>query len=756
MSATLTISEEEKDQNNQKKGNLTGEQDFIENIHNDILSQPPTESELNDLKIKSEGSLKPWLVVLGSFITHFIILGILYSFGVFQQYFLSIKLSSASNVAIIGSIGLGILPFFGFFSGRLADTIGYRVTMNIGTTIIFLSLILASFSSELWHYIITQGFLLGLVSAPAFWFEKQRGLATGIAVAGSGIGGFVFGIIIEKLLVSVGLQWTLRILAIIAFVSLVFSSALIQVSKNQILENSKEKVVNSIFPRHLFKNPVFIFLFLMPFFASFGYTVPIVYIPTYVMEHLDLGSKEGALAVSLFNFASSVGRLLIGFGADKFFGRLNSYIGVYLISGLTTLLIWTFSESYAVLIFYSLSNGFFAGGIISLVPVCIPELFGMQSLASTIGLFFSAHSLGFVFGPIIAGKLLEQNINFNGGIDWKGAIYFAGGIQLVGTMFGVIAIVLYSKWRPLEKSHAENGTLGWTNEVGLVGNYAYGSGPAKNPATFATSKTFNGNFGSYAFSGSLPAGDGSIQKVVVSQTFQLPSDALIEKNIGHVFYNFTSSFVFRQGDNDYATVNYTWLDQNGLPLPDHVMQGNGSNSNVLIGEYFGFTHTDTGKAPIGINFLKVAMTFYVSTAASLTSTGFVDNISVQLEYHQFIDRTYPPPTTPRLGYVPGQKVDPPLSQTAWIGIGIGGLGVLLLFCFVPFFTCFKKETAPILKHFSLKRRNTSLRNSLRRKRSEARKTKNTEAEINATKNAKVRKVRQKKTVLAGAPNDYNV
>ncbi|KAJ3206667.1 hypothetical protein HK099_000476 [Clydaea vesicula] len=464
MSATLTISEEEKDQNNQKKGNLTGEQDFIENIHNDILSQPPTESELNDLKIKSEGSLKPWLVVLGSFITHFIILGILYSFGVFQQYFLSIKLSSASNVAIIGSIGLGILPFFGFFSGRLADTIGYRVTMNIGTTIIFLSLILASFSSELWHYIITQGFLLGLgssltyfpaVSAPAFWFEKQRGLATGIAVAGSGIGGFVFGIIIEKLLVSVGLQWTLRILAIIAFVSLVFSSGLIQVSKNQILENSKEKVVNSIFPRHLFKNPVFIFLFLMPFFASFGYTVPIVYIPTYVMEHLDLGSKEGALAVSLFNFASSVGRLLIGFGADKFFGRLNSYIGVYLISGLTTLLIWTFSESYAVLIFYSLSNGFFAGGIISLVPVCIPELFGMQSLASTIGLFFSAHSLGFVFGPIIAGKLLEQNINFNGGIDWMGAIYFAGGIQLVGTMFGVIAIVLYSKWRPLEKSKTD-------------------------------------------------------------------------------------------------------------------------------------------------------------------------------------------------------------------------------------------------------------------------------------------------------------
>ncbi|KAJ3221331.1 hypothetical protein HK099_003591 [Clydaea vesicula] len=323
-------------------------------------------------------------------------------------------------------------------------------------------------------------------------------------------------------------------------------------------------------------------------------------------------------------------------------------------------------------------------------------------------------------------------------------------ISLLALCSQLAAVIV---WSPnlLLNGNAENGTLGWTNEVGSIGNYAYGSGPAANPATFVESKTFNGNFGSYAFSGTVTTpGATGLQEVKVSQTFQLPSEALTEKNAGHIFFNFTSSYVFRQGDNDYATVNFTWLDQNGIPLNDHVRQGNGSNSNVLIGQYFGFTHTDTGKAPLGINFIKVTQTFFVSTVASLTSSAFIDNISVQLEYHQFIDRTYPPPTVPRLGYVPGQKIDPPLSQTAWIGIGIGGLGVLLLFCFVPFFTCFKKETSPILKHFSLKRRNTSLRNSLRRKRSEARKTRNTEAEVNAQKNAQVKKVRQKKTALSGS------
>lgn len=72
-----------------------------------------------------------------------------------------------------------------------------------------------------------QGFLFGLgagmsiftsIAIPAQWFEKKRGLATGVTVAGSGIGGASLAPLNRFMISRVGYPWALRIMGMFSVV----------------------------------------------------------------------------------------------------------------------------------------------------------------------------------------------------------------------------------------------------------------------------------------------------------------------------------------------------------------------------------------------------------------------------------------------------------------------------------------------------------------------------------------------------------
>lgn len=50
-------------------------------------------------------------------------------------------------------------------------------------------------------------------SAVVTWFYKKRALAVGIAASGSSLGGVIFPIMVQRLVVEVGFGWTMRICA---------------------------------------------------------------------------------------------------------------------------------------------------------------------------------------------------------------------------------------------------------------------------------------------------------------------------------------------------------------------------------------------------------------------------------------------------------------------------------------------------------------------------------------------------------------
>lgn len=101
------------------------------------------------LKSLKEGGTKGWLAVLGSFLIHcFVFAPTEFIFGIFEHHYqIVFPGASASSIAFVGTTGSGITYLTGFLSGIVADRFGYRPTAFVGTVIMTVSLVLASFST---------------------------------------------------------------------------------------------------------------------------------------------------------------------------------------------------------------------------------------------------------------------------------------------------------------------------------------------------------------------------------------------------------------------------------------------------------------------------------------------------------------------------------------------------------------------------------------------------------------------------------
>ncbi|KAG0040250.1 hypothetical protein BGZ82_004254 [Podila clonocystis] len=186
---------------------------------------------LHDLVPESpiDGGLKGWLAVLGSFLIHcFAFAPTEFVFGIFELHYHSVfPDATSSSIAFIGTTGSAVTYIAGFLSGIIADRFGFRGTALCGTVVMTISLVLASFSTKIWHLYMTQGVLFGIgasmiyypgVAVPSQYFNRRRGLAMGIAVSGAGAGGFVLAPLTNALIDRVEVFWTLRILALMVFV----------------------------------------------------------------------------------------------------------------------------------------------------------------------------------------------------------------------------------------------------------------------------------------------------------------------------------------------------------------------------------------------------------------------------------------------------------------------------------------------------------------------------------------------------------
>ncbi|XP_011306062.1 monocarboxylate transporter 12-B [Fopius arisanus] len=197
--------------------------------------------------------------------------------------------------------------------------------------------------------------------------------------------------------------------------------------------NSKQTKPLSAFQQmlqlSLLKDPVFLLFVFSNFCTSIGFNVPYVYIIG-LAEGVQITRESASYLLSVIGIANTVGRIVLGFVADKpSINRLAIYNICLTICGISTVL-GAFSPSYTWFVIYASVYGFTAGAYVGLTSVILVDLLGLDLLTNAFGLLLLFQGLASLLGPPIAGWLRDGLGSYKPGFVGAGLMIAISGLIL--------------------------------------------------------------------------------------------------------------------------------------------------------------------------------------------------------------------------------------------------------------------------------------------------------------------------------------
>ncbi|ORY66484.1 major facilitator superfamily domain-containing protein [Pseudomassariella vexata] len=375
------------------------------------------------------------------------------SFAVFLAYYLrsgTFEGTSTIGYAFVGGLSLSIAmlisPLATYFAG--SKWCGTRKTIFLGAVFETAGFVGASFTSQLWHLLLSQGVAFGVgmgfcfvasYPVPTQWFSKRRSLASACAAAGSGFGGFIYSLSTNAMIARIGLPRTFRALAILCFVVNGACSVLIR-DRNKAIGS-----VTAAFNWRLFARPSYVLLEMWLFFSVMGYVILLFSIADY-SQAVGLTTSQASLVGALFNLGQGLGRPMIGLSSDSV-GRLNMSCLCTLLCSLLCFFFWIFAaRSLAACIVLAFLSGTVAGVMWATAgPVCA-EVVGLPLIPSALSMSWLVLVIPSTFSEVV-GLSLRKETGYWGYLDVQ---IFVSCMYLVAFM----ALWMLRAWKVAELEEA--------------------------------------------------------------------------------------------------------------------------------------------------------------------------------------------------------------------------------------------------------------------------------------------------------------
>ncbi|KAJ4494542.1 major facilitator superfamily domain-containing protein [Lentinula edodes] len=393
-------------------------------------------------------STKAYLTIFGAFLALFCTFGQMNAFGTFQAWYTTHQLNTldASTISWIGSLQLWVFFFSGGPIGYIFDKYGPRMLMMVGTICYVLSIMMTSISTQYYQYILSQGVLFGLgvgllfypsLSSVSTHFATYRATATGLAVAGSGLGGVVFPIMLQNLFERVGFGWATRISGLLCGV--LCGIAVLTVTTS----TSTNKAPAQLAGLKCLKEPRYMLLAAGGSLVALGACcfVPYFYVVDYA-QSLGISSHMAFVVLALMNAGGVFGRVAPAILSDSI-GRFNLLAPTSFLAGFLILISWMFARTLSTLIVFSILYGFFSGAFISVITPCVAQISDIREIGMRIGLMYSIISFPALIGGPLAGLILGFNHgSYNGMVIFAGTTMIAGSLLIFGVKFLINPMLL--------------------------------------------------------------------------------------------------------------------------------------------------------------------------------------------------------------------------------------------------------------------------------------------------------------------------
>lgn len=278
----------------------------------------------------------------------------------------------------------------------------------IGSLGLTFGIVMLSFCNEYYQIFLTQGLIVGISSGILYipslaclstYFTTKRGLAVGIALSGSSIGGMVYPIVFRRLEPTIGFPWATRVVGFIVAGTLGLSILMLK-PRIKPGQNSRRR----LFDKSAFTDVPFMLFTAGFFFAFSGYYVPIFLEPTFAVHQVKQSEGIAFYLIALLNGASVVGRVVPGLIADRI-GPMRVLIFGFLAGGLISLG-WIGVKNFAGLIVFCTFYGLFGGLIPTMPATAISALCPSLDVVGTrMGMAFFPAGIGVLLSTPVAGAL---------------------------------------------------------------------------------------------------------------------------------------------------------------------------------------------------------------------------------------------------------------------------------------------------------------------------------------------------------------
>lgn len=463
----------------------------VEEEKKQFLEVPNTSAAPNAKKEAEESAVvdtkKPppdggygWVVLFAVFMIGLFLDGIMYSFGTIINAIKEHYQINDKTANFLVSLYTGLFLMSGPIVSAIINQFGCQVAIISGAFVTSMMYLVSIFVPSFFYMYFTIGIVGGIATGLFYisslmiipqYFDKKKGMATGIAMCGSGIGFFIGPPLLTNTLAIYGWKVTLvacsgilMINALLGFMAKplnppkskisfgkkkkmvqevnidIMSGSILSIKKE---EKKQESIIKQTLKEVgdfslLFSNWRFLCATLSNFFIFSGYFLPYVYMDQIPLKH-GVDKDLAKWIVSVSGIVNIPGRLIFGYLGDAFSKNKSAILSPILLNTLTLtfgLLPLLAYEPYLQYHFWSsaLFSGLYAlstAGMVIVTSLYLIDFVGIEKYNNANGIVSLFRGFGCMLGPWVGGMIADR---------WNPAMafYFVAGCFIMATLFSAI------------------------------------------------------------------------------------------------------------------------------------------------------------------------------------------------------------------------------------------------------------------------------------------------------------------------------
>ena len=243
---------------------------------------------------------------------------------------------------------------------------------------------------------------MGYSRAVASWFDRRRGVALSIIMAGVGVGSVVFPVAAQAIIGAFG--WRAAYFVLGGVVLLLGIPLTARYLREKEIPQHRVCVHDGATVKQGLQSAAFWILVTMLFLSSVSINGAITHLSALLTDR-GIDASGAALAASALGVTSFLARLLTGYLLDRFFGPRVAFcvlsvtaLGILLLAQAANL---ATGLSAAALI------GIGLGGEAGITPYLLTRYFGLRSFSTLYGFTWTVYAFAGALGPVILGRAFD-------------------------------------------------------------------------------------------------------------------------------------------------------------------------------------------------------------------------------------------------------------------------------------------------------------------------------------------------------------